>query len=60
MNTPFKSVALASAANAIDLMSALQASDFPQPEWKDPLSYFEATDVFGAKHRISDAYLAAL
>ena len=60
MNTLFKSVALVSAANAIDLMSKLQASDFLQPEWKDPLSYFEAADVVGAKHRINDAYLAAL
>ena len=60
MNNFFKSVVLVSATNAIDLMSALKAADFVQPDWKDPLSYFEAADVVNAKHRINEAYLAAL
>ena len=56
MKTLLNAVVLASAAQAIDLVSLLQASDFVQPEFDSPLDYFEAADVVHAKHRINDAY----
>ena len=59
MNTVLKVGVFCTSAHALDLVSALTAAEFLQPEWKNPLDYFEAADVVNAKHNINEAYLHA-